>query len=653
MSITRIPTIYTLDDAVTALEREPAFSSYRMVRREHGALGEFVEGGASFLLLEPSIWSSAEREAAAVASCQRPTVIVICAGDDRQVAKANCSEHTTLFSTLRLPTTGVVLHATLHNAKAMLTWQARVVEQGATAERYRREITELVGIAAMLNSQRDISQLLALILEKGRYVAGADAGSVYVVAREGDPEREVLRFEVAQNDSIDVSGLTSFTIELSRSSIVGNAVLSKEAINISNMAQLTGDNPHGWVHDRSFDERSGYDTRSVLTLPMINPRGYVIGVLQLINKKTDPARALRSGDDFERYVVPFDEHAVEVCRTLAYQAAIALDNALLYSELRTVFEGFVEASVLAIEARDPSTSGHSRRVADLTLELARTVDREQSRPGLRDVAFTVDQLQEIEYAALLHDFGKVGVPENVLVKANKLYAWDLDRILMRFDYIRMQLRNETLQNKLAQLQRGGRTERLQALDIALRKKESFLDLCLQTIEKANLPTVIESEVADLLEEMGRCYYIDPQGQQQPYLTAEELVCLQIRRGSLNAAERKQIESHVVHTYNFLKRIPWGRGFRAIPEIAGRHHEKLDGSGYPWGKPASDIPVQARIMTICDIYDALTAADRPYKKALPRERALAILADDRRKGRLDGDLLEVFIEANVGAGLAAN
>lgn len=515
------------------------------------------------------------------------------------------------------------------------------------AARDRVELGELVAIGALLNSERDIRRLLALILSKARYLAGADAGSVYVVEPAADdPAHRRLRFEVAQNESIAVDfGAT--TIEITPQSLVGAAVLERRAIHLPDLDAVESAPGGGLVHDRSFDQRSGYRTRSVLTVPMVNTRDEVIGVIQLINKKTDPSLRLVRPEDFARWVVPFDDRAIELAKTLAYQAAVALDNALLYQELRQVFEGMVEAAVLAIEQRDPTTSGHSRRVADLTVGLAEQVDR-SDEPPFAAVRFSRDELKEIEYAGLLHDFGKVGVPERVLVKAEKLYAWDRERILARFDYVRQWLGCERLRCEL-QLARGAAPAQAAVLAAELRRladELAFVDRCEETVLVANRPTVLDGERAELLQVIAGRSYVDARGARQPYLTAAELECLGLRRGSLNAAERIQIESHVVHSFNFLCAIPWGRSLRRIPAIAGGHHEKLDGSGYPHGLRADAIPLQARMMTIVDIYDALTAADRPYKPAVPVARALDILWQDAKQGKLDAALLRLFCEGRV-------
>ncbi|MBI4592803.1 MAG: HD domain-containing protein, partial [Candidatus Rokubacteria bacterium] len=319
-----------------------------------------------------------------------------------------------------------------------------------------------------------------------------------------------------------------------------------------------------------------------------------------------------------------------------------------YQNIRRLFEGFVGAAVTAIEARDPTTSGHSFRVAELTVGLAEVVDRcEAGRYG--GLRFTADEVMELRYAALLHDFGKVGVREHVLVKAKKLYPAELDRICQRVALIKRGLELRAANWKIDHLLTAGRPgypERAAALDAELQQCLAELDASLDRVVMANEPEVLPTAVVAHIRELALRTFEDHLGDRQLVITPEEAAILAIPRGSLTAEEIEEIRSHVVHTFQFLAQIPWTKEFRRIPEIARSHHEKLDGSGYPHGITGEAIPVQSRMMTIADIYDALSASDRPYKRALAPEQALDILDAERRAGRVDSDLLELFIDAKV-------
>jgi len=523
-------------------------------------------------------------------------------------------------------------------------------------DRFRYEVAELVATSRALSSERDIRKLLALILEKTRQVTGADAGSVYVLEEDPTatlgtrrPPDKRLHFMLSQNDSLKID-FKEFTLGVDEKSIVGKAVLSAKPINIPDLYKLSdpAHNPWGFQHNRSFDDKTGYRARSMLTVPMLSAELEVIGVIQLINKKRNPSKNLVTAPDFDQEVIPFDERSEEFALALASQAGLSLENAMLYEEIKDLFEGFVDASVQAIESRDPTTSGHSRRVATLSVELAVRVDGLGDGP-FRDVHFTPTSLKQLEYAGVLHDFGKVGVREKVLIKAKKLYEEDRQAIRMRFAYIRKTLEGDHAERKLRlamELSRDELPARFADADAELERRLGELENAWTFINKANEPTVLEEGGLERLVEIGQLMYMGPEGEPRPYIEREEVAALQVRRGSLTDVERVEIESHVVHTYNFLKKIPWGKRFADVPRIAGAHHEYLNGGGYPRHLPAGDIPVESRIMTIADIFDALTASDRPYKKAVPIDRALGILESEVKAGKCDADLFRIFVEGEV-------
>jgi HD-GYP domain-containing protein (c-di-GMP phosphodiesterase class II) len=318
---------------------------------------------------------------------------------------------------------------------------------------------------------------------------------------------------------------------------------------------------------------------------------------------------------------------VELVNALASQAAVAIENSLLYEDIEKLFEGFVQASVRAIEQRDPTTSGHSNRVATLTEELAKAVNR--GGPGkYKGMSFSSTQLREIRYAGLLHDFGKVGVREQVLVKQKKLYPWDLDIIRHRFAYL---LQGADLQyereraNYLATHGEKNYQEAATRLNDIRRQRREELQKFLDHIVRANEPTIMPEGSFEELHAINKRTYIDFDGVERPLLRDDEVRFLMIRKGNLDDNERREIESHVTKTFEFLEDIPWTQELKGVPSIAYGHHEKLNGRGYPRRVGADDIPVQTRMMTISDIFDALTATDRPYKRAVPYERALDILS----------------------------
>lgn len=535
------------------------------------------------------------------------------------------------------------LYVAVHNAFELIEARQRAEARGHWVNRYRYEIGEFFEIAQAITTERDVDKLLALILEKTRFITGADAGSIYVVEGD-DPDiaRRTLHFKLTQNDSVTFDA-SEFSIPINERSMAGYAALHRTPLNIADVYKLPPKSPFGF--DRSFDDKIGYRTRSVLTTPLLSRVGDVIGVLQLINKKIDPAAKLIDADDDVEGVIPFDKRSEDLLSTLASLAGIALENAILYEEQERMLEGFVRASVEAIEQRDPTTSGHSIRVAEMTVHLAQAVEREES--GVyRDVTFTGDDLRELEYASLLHDFGKIGVREQVLVKAKKLYPHDLVIIEQRFALALRSLEIEALTRRMRAIEAHAPKEELERIDDEVAERGAKLRRGLEAVREANEPKVLKGGDFAAIEEIARETFVDEVGRPQPLLTPSEVECLCITRGSLTSTEYDEIRSHVSHTFEFLKTIPWGRKLRRVAHIAGAHHERLDGTGYPRRLHASEIPVQSKMMTVSDIFDALTAADRPYKRAVPLTRALDILGMEVKENHIDGELVRVFIAAKV-------
>ncbi|MEZ4370701.1 MAG: HD domain-containing phosphohydrolase [Polyangiaceae bacterium] len=548
-----------------------------------------------------------------------------------------------LAALLPITASAAELQVCLHQAFELMQSKQRSESRGKWLTRYRYELGELIEIARALTTERELSKLLGLILEKSRFVTGADAGSIYVV--EGDApelERRTLRFKLSQNDSIAFDS-SEFTMPINTRSMAGYVALTRDTVSIEDVYDLPADSPFGF--DRSFDQRVGYRTRSILSTPLATSQGDVLGVLQLINKKRQPEHKLLSPDDFEQQVVAFDERSEQLLQTLAAQAGIALENAILYEEIRSIFEGFVRASVDAIEARDPTTSGHSRRVAEMTVGLAHAVERTGSGP-YKEVGWKVGDIREIEYAALLHDFGKIGVREHVLIKAKKLYPHELELLLRRFDFVLKSTEAELLERKIQLLERGASREELAALDQVLATRRAELAAAREVILHANEPTVLAEGDFERIEQLARETFRELSGEAVPLLSAEEVRSLSVRRGSLTPEEFDEIRSHVSHTYSFLSKIPWGKTFARVALIAGSHHERLNGTGYPNRLRGEEIPLQSKMMSISDIFDALTASDRPYKRAVPVEKALDILGFEVKNGHIDEELVRIFTEARV-------
>jgi HD-GYP domain-containing protein (c-di-GMP phosphodiesterase class II) len=508
------------------------------------------------------------------------------------------------------PADAMALVATVRNAAATLTAREDVRIARGESER-------LLQIGLALSAERDVTKLQQTIVRNARELTRADSGSLYLL-EEGENGERVLRFAVAQTGPNDYGAYLGAVLPLSRTSISGYVALSGETVRIDD-AYALGETAEYHVN-RSFDKANGYRTMSVLAEPMRDHEDAIVGVIMLINRKPDFDLILTSPAHTEEVVQPFSSRDEHVLRSLASQAGVALENKALLDSIQDLFEQFVRASVKAIEVRDKSTQGHSSRVAELTCLQAEAVNAVQT--GIfADLNFNVDQVREMRYASLLHDFGKVAVPEYIFGKAKKLPDGRIDAIRLRF----LLAIEQTADDR--------RREELRAL--------------LSHVENANEPHIISMEIGNVLDALARMTYRDLEGE-RPLLDRTELDFLRIPRGSLSSEERRKMEQHVTQSFYFLREIPWSKTpWQNVPEMAYGHHEHLDGTGYPRGLRGAEIPPQVRMLTISDVFDALTANDRPYKPAMPVERALDILVREfADRGKIDRDLLDLFIKKRV-------
>ncbi|HMC55921.1 MAG TPA: HD domain-containing phosphohydrolase [Gemmatimonadaceae bacterium] len=481
----------------------------------------------------------------------------------------------------------------------------------------RRDLHELNAIAAGLMHERDREALLRRIIEQGKILTGSDAGCLFLVEKT-DSGAERLRPRVYSSDSLSLvpKPEEADSLPVDDTSIIGHAATSKRHFTIDDAYELGGDSEFG--SNIAFEQQFGYYVQSMLVMPMLDQRDEVVGVLAFVNRKRDRGAVVRDRASAMLNVVPYTRREVSLGRALASVAAASIENSKLYGRIENLLESFVKASVSAIDERDPTTAGHSLRVATLTSALAEAVERGGS--GLyRNLRFTRAQRRELYFAALLHDLGKVAVREDVLTKAKKLPPALWERVQARFSLIRYTV--------------GGDATRIEEIDAMWR-----------VVLAANEPGPTPHS-ADELDAIARHSFAVGDGP-RPYLMQDELAFLKIPLGTLDHDERREVQSHVEQTYRFLLQIPWTDDLRNLATYARGHHEKLDGSGYPRRLQGADIPVQTRLMTIADIFDALTAWDRPYKNAIPPDRALDILQEEARNGQLDADLVRVLVESKV-------
>ena len=584
---------------------------------------------------------------AALASC----VAFVGIGDGDETDPAEPLKDVALTSWLPAsasPAQGAIaLMGALRHASAVIdAYRASQLEQSSAYD-----LHELSRVGAALSTERDLDTLLEMILSQALRLSSADAGSLYLTERDAQGEPSALRFKLSLNLTLPDLPFSEFTIPIDHTSLSGYVAATGDPLMIGDVYLLPKNVTYR--QNRSFDDKFGYRTKSMLVLPMRTHRGEVVGVLQLINRKREPNTPLRTADDVQRLVMPFDQRSADLVAALAAQAAVAIENSRLYEDIEKLFEGFVTAAVTAIESRDPTTSGHSFRVATLTTNLAEAVDGYTHGP-YGAVTFSREQIRELRYAGLLHDFGKVGVREQVLVKQKKLYGHDLSAVQHRFQFLLQQAELEFERERAEHLLAHGPRDYEQAvalLDGLRRARRDELTRWLDVVVRANEPTILPEASAGELTVIHGQTYVDFNGVVRPLLSEDELRFLLINKGNLDPRERREIESHVTHTYRFLEQIPWTKELKGIPSIAFGHHEKLNGAGYPRGLAEQDISVQTRMMTIADIYDALTATDRPYKRAVSTERAIDILGAEAKSGFIDAHLLATFVDAKVFANVS--
>jgi HD-GYP domain-containing protein (c-di-GMP phosphodiesterase class II) len=533
-----------------------------------------------------------------------------------------------------------VLRELLRVAMANIALKQQVKQLEEQARRLHHQFEELNRIGIALSSERDISKLQALILTTMRLLTNADGASLWLKTV-GDNNEPMLFLASSQNTSID-NTYQAFKVPVDEKSVVGYTVSVGTSQIYDDAYHPPPGKPQG---GKGFDTQFGYRTKSMLTVPMRNYSNEVVGAIQLINAKRRFDTRLTT-DTVGDEVVSFRPEDLEMIESIASQAAVAIDNKNLLDSIQALFDGFVQASVTAIEQRDPSTAGHSGRVEALTTALARAVTG-LGAGQYRDVKLTEDQFKELRYACLLHDFGKVGVREHILVKAKKLMPGQLEVIQARFEFVERSVQVNYATQKLEAMKSGrGSATVLDEIDKRLAQDLEQLKRWVQSIVTANEPSVLPEDKASMLEFLSQQTYYDMSGKAHPMLDPQEFRFLSIRKGTLDPQERLEMESHVTHSFHFLTKIPWTPLMRWIPEIAYGHHEKLDGSGYPRGLKGDQIPLQARMMTISDIFDALTAQDRPYKRAVPVHTALDILHAEAEEGKLDKDLLGVFLAKEI-------
>jgi HD-GYP domain-containing protein (c-di-GMP phosphodiesterase class II) len=506
------------------------------------------------------------------------------------------------------------------------------VEGRSAADDLVQRLEQLHAIGASLSAERDIDRLLEAILTASKSITRADGGTLYRLAGDG-----TLRFEIMRTSSLKLylGGTTGnavpfYPIHLmgtdgkpNHSMVAAYAALTGRTVNIADAYTADG---FDFTGTRNFDKKTGYRSKSFLTVPMANHEHEVIGVLQLINAQ-DP----KTGE-----VVPFSPADQRLAESLASQAAIALTNRMLINQLEQLFESFIALINTAIDEKSPYTGGHCQRVPALTMMLAEAVSETTEGP-LHDCQMTEKDRYELKIAGLLHDCGKVTTPVHVVDKATKLEGI-YDRIHLidtRFEILKRDAEIEMLKEGTPEA-RARYRERLRRFD----EDRMFL-------RAANIGGErMREEDVERIRRIAEYTWTDVSGHEAKFLSSDELKNLTIRAGTLTPDERQVINHHIVATIKMLEALPWPRHLKNVPEYAGGHHERMDGKGYPKGLTREQMSWQARVMGIADIFEALTAKDRPYKKGKTLSESLEILGRMSLNGHIDPELFDVFVRRKI-------
>ena len=502
-------------------------------------------------------------------------------------------------------------------------------------DRLNGQLGKLSEIGIALSGVTDLTVLLEMIVDQAREFTNADAGTLYL------KEENKLAFKIVQNESLGIrmggksgKGITFPPVELKESNVSAFVAIKGTPVNIPDVYET---DLFDFTGPKNFDKSSGYRSKSMLVVPMRNHENDVIGVLQLLNAQNNKTNE----------VIPFSKNYENLTESLASQAAVAVTNAQLVSEMSQLFDSFAEVMATAIDEKSPVTGGHIRRVANMTLTFAEILTNNQDQ--YKDISFNAEQMHELKIAAWMHDIGKVTTPVEVVEKAKKLQTiFDrIEYIDIRMCFIVEQMEKNFLNEKVKVLQNGGDSKKISTLEEKQKTKRQELLEIRDFIKQCNNPgEFLEDEKIARLEKISKMMWKDFDGNDQSFLTDDELLNLSIRRGSITESERKKMQNHAAVTLKMLQKIPFTKKLKNIPLYAGAHHEFINGGGYPLGLKGDEIPFEGKIMCVTDIAEALTASDRPYKKAMPLEVVYRILREMADKGELDKELVEFFISEEI-------
>ncbi len=637
--------------AVTKAGKEIPAGTTKLWVEDVASLAETLEHDfpAAVVLDLDHLPKDAKGLAKALSGRESPHRVVAMYSPKRKAANQKMFKQLGVTELVPKPLDPDALAAAIRNSVELVGSSLQMNDMEARLIRAADQIDKLYRIGTALSTEHNLQRLLDMILFECRRATSADAGSLYLI-EEADPDEnqknpawpfrrekefpKQLRFTCAQNDSISVP-FVSFTMPVSTTSISGYVAAKGEVLNIRDVYDLAKESPFSF--NSGFDKKSGYRSVSMLVVPMRNHKGEITGVIQLINKKKNFSTILDKPEATPRYVTEFDDVDSQMLLSLASQAAVSIEKVKLIDDVEKLFEALAQSFAATLEYRDTATGGHSYRLAQYAQTVARIINEQTSGP-FGGIKFTDEELRELKYASYLHDVGKIAVREAVLTKAFKLSPEQMEAVRRRFEMFKF----KRLQDAYAsgELKPGDHPSGQPLADVDKLQAEIAL---LMDVNKRGFVT--DEEVAKV-HEFAKRTFTDTDGVVKPLLSEFEVDNLTIRRGNLTGKEREVIESHIAYTWEILRKIPWPKALKNVPHIAGSHHEKIDGSGYPHGLKGEQMLIQAKILALLDIFEALTARDRPYKPPMPVPKALEIIKAEVDANHLDRDLFELFVNNRV-------
>ncbi len=521
----------------------------------------------------------------------------------------------------------------------------QVEKRTSKLEERDKSYREFANIGSALTSEKNLDNLLKMIVDAARLLTHSDGGTVYILEKDANTNKSYLQFRIVQNESMNIfyggqnvakPPFPNIPLSISgkpnHNNVSSYVALEAKTVNIPDVYDVEGFDFSG---TRKFDQSAGYHSQSMLVVPMISEQGELAGVIQLINAQNPKTKE----------VIPFNESHVHLISSLASQGSVAIFNRRINEDLVNLLNSFIESIATAIDEKSPYTGDHIKRVVKITTMMTDEINS-ANEGYFQDMNFSEEELEEIKMAAWMHDIGKMATPQYLVDKGTRLQAIKdgIEIIELRFKYIKMVLQNAWLEEK-QKLIIGSDDKQLEQLEEKYGEKIQSVERDLQFLKRTNTVSVVEDKDLEYIKKIAAdSYWVNDQ--ELNSLTDGEVENLSIRKGTLSQRERKTVEQHVTLTWKILDNLPFPKNLARVKDYASMHHERMDGKGYGRGLKKEELPLQARIIAIADIFEALTARNRPYRQPMKLSKVVAIMEDMKNENHINAELYDFFIKHNL-------